>query len=365
VRRDLQSNDLDILPNGRQNKKKNISRRRRRTVLRVLRNIFFSVVGTLVLFVVACYAVGFLTPWGNKQRLIFAETIISTRHYALAHYITTSKEYKELAKELHAPVYATTGNKVQVPTKAVSIPLQQAIEIDPISGPGYNGYVMLVHNPLLVRLVPAKVNGAMGEYITDTAKRVGAVAGTNASGFQDPNGNGWGGEAVGLVMSGGTVVHPSQAGSDWATVGFTDKGVMVMGQYAVSQLQKMGVRDAMQFHPELVVDGKPMITHGDGGWGNGPRTAIGQAKDGTVIFIVINGRFHGGSGMGASQKQVMNLMLQYGAVNACAMDGGSSSVLVHDGTIVNSPTTIDPNHQRHLPDAWMVFSSTSDANQIK
>ena len=33
-----------------------------------------------------------------------------------------------------------------------------------------------------------------------------------------------------------------------------------------------------------------MITHGDGGWGVGPRTAIGQRKDGTVLFLVIDGR---------------------------------------------------------------------------
>lgn len=122
----------------------------------------------------------------------------------------------------------------------------------------------------------------------------------------------------------------------------------------------MGVRDAMQFHPELVVNGKPTITVGDGGWGYGPRTAIGQARDGTVIFVVINGRFND-SGMGASQKQVMDIMLQYGAFNACAMDGGSSSVLVHAGKVVNSPSTIDPNHQRHLPDAWLVFATEAQA----
>mgnify|MGYP000618140476 CR=1 FL=1 len=28
-----------------------------------------------------------------------------------------------------------------------------------------------------------------------------------------------------------------------------------------------------------------MITNGDGGWGVGPRTAIGQRKDGTVLLL--------------------------------------------------------------------------------
>jgi exopolysaccharide biosynthesis protein len=137
---------------------------------------------------------------------------------------------------------------------------------------------------------------------------------------------------------------------------------MVMGNYTVPQLRALGVRDAMQFHPELVVNGQPTITSGTGGWGYDPRTAIGQRRDGTVIFVVLNGRFHGGAGLGASQRQVMDLMLQYGAVNACAMDGGSSSVLYYDGRIINSPSTIDPNGQRHLPDAWLVFPSEAAAN---
>lgn len=138
---------------------------------------------------------------------------------------------------------------------------------------------------------------------------------------------------------------------------------MVMGNYSTSDLASLGVRDAMQFHPELVVNGQPMITSGDGGWGQDPRTAIGQAKDGTVIFVVINGRFHGGS-LGATMKQVMDIMLRYHAVNACAMDGGSSSVLYDNGQIVNSPSTIDPNHERHLPDAWMVFPSEQAAQSF-
>ncbi len=66
--------------------------------------------------------------------------------------------------------------------------------------------------------------------------------------------------------------------------------------------------------------------------------------------------------MGASQRQVQDEMLKLGAVNACAMDGGSSSVLYKDEEIVNSPSTTDPNHQRHLPDAWLVFPSVEAAN---
>lgn len=335
--------------------------KRRRLRKRVLR-FAIGTVGAFVILVGAAIVVGFATPWGSRARMVLAETIISTRHYYWARYITTASEYAELVKALNAPVINTGVPKpVKVSTSMPANP----VEVHAISGPGWTGDIMLIHDPKLIRLVKANVKGAMGEYITDMAKRVGAIAGVNASGFEDPKGEGWGGIPVGLEYVGGQEISDSKGAEAWPVVGFTKSGVMVMGNYTVAQLKAMGVRDAMQFHPELVVDGKPTITHGDGGWGYDPRTAIGQTKDGTVIIVVANGRMHGGAGLGASQRQIMNVMLQYGAYNACAMDGGSSSVFYANGQILNSPSTIDPNGQRHLPDAWMVFPTEQAANQYQ
>lgn len=322
----------------------------------------FVMASSISLFVLTGIIVvaSFTLPSVRNVRLLLAETIISTRHFYLAHYITTDAEFKFLVKQLNnAPVISTgVTQHVQVTPKPIS---QSApVQVQQVSGPGYKGYVMLVHDPKLIRLVAANVHQGTGEYITDMAKRVGAIAGTNASGFADPKGEGWGGIPVGLEYVGGQDLNTSFNDS-WATVGLTNDGIMVMGNYSANQLPNLGVRDAMQFHPELVVNGQPMITYGDGGWGSGPRTAVGQTKDGTMIFIVMNGRFHD-SGLGATQKQVMDLMIQYGAWNACAMDGGSSSVLYNDGKIINSPSTIDPNGERHLPDAWMIFPSEAEAN---
>lgn len=324
-------------------------------------------VGTLMAGVALVFCItiiGFVTPWGNKERLLLAETIVSTRHFQLARYVTTQAEYARLLKGLDSiPVVGTSGNGVTV--SAGNTPnAASPVQIIPIHENGYTGFVMLVRNPRLIRLVPAQVVRGEGEYISDMIPRVNAIAGTNASGFEDPKGEGWGGIPVGLEYVNGRVIQASKEANSWATVGFTKAGVMVMGQYSVAQLQTMGVRDAMQFHPELIVNGQPTITQGDGGWGQDPRTAIGQAKDGTVIFVVINGRLHGGGSLGATQRDVMNILLSYHAVNACAMDGGSSSVLYASGQVLNSPSTIDPKGERHLPDAWLVFPTEAQANQV-
>ena len=46
-------------------------------------------------------------------------------------------------------------------------------------------------------------------------------------------------------------------------------------------------------------------------------------------------------------------MLQYGAVNAANLDGGSSTTMVLDGKLINK--TCGPAGPRFLPNAWLVF----------
>lgn len=344
---------------SRKDRRGHTRRRVLRTIWRAVWMSVFGLVSFVLLIAIIATAVGTLTPWGNATRMMLAETVASTRHYRLAKYMTSPSEYKEIVLAIDGTPVVNTGvtDSVHVTGGDFS---EGPVRIQKISGKGYNGFVVLIHDPRLVRLVKAKITGDEGEYITSMAPRVGAIVGINASGFEDPNGEGWGGIPVGLEMVGYQIINPMRTDNNWTTVGFTAQGVMVMGKYTTDELVKLGVRDAMQFRPELVVNGQPMITVGDGGWGIDPRTAIGQTSDGTVLFVVINGRFHGGS-IGATQKQVMDVMLRYHAINACAMDGGSSSVLYALHKILNSPSTIDPNGERHLPDAWMVFGSEGAA----
>ena len=87
--------------------------------------------------------------------------------------------------------------------------------------------------------------------------------------------------------------------------------------------------------------------------GAAPRTAIGQAKDGTVLMLVIDGRqFHS---FGVSIERCGEIMEKYGAYQASMLDGGSSSVMVYKGREITSPTTLSQNEEgRTLPDAFLV-----------
>jgi exopolysaccharide biosynthesis protein len=89
---------------------------------------------------------------------------------------------------------------------------------------------------------------------------------------------------------------------------------------------------------------------GNGGWGIQPRTAIGQTIDGKVLMLVIDGRQVGS--IGATLKNVQDIMLEHGAYNAANLDGGSSTVMYYQGELLNKPCSI--KGERLLPDAFVV-----------
>ena len=57
----------------------------------------------------------------------------------------------------------------------------------------------------------------------------------------------------------------------------------------MSSSDTSGLRDAVEFHPALIINGENLVA-GTGLNEQQPRTAIGQAKDGTVLMLVIDGR---------------------------------------------------------------------------
>ena len=114
----------------------------------------------------------------------------------------------------------------------------------------------------------------------------------------------------------------------------------------------MGLRDAIEFGPFLIVNGKRSFISGNGGWGVAPRSAIGQRQDGIVLFLVINGRL--ATSIGADMIDLCDIMERYGAYNAANLDGGSSSELVIDNKIINTPVAGGKDGLRDMSTFWVV-----------
>ena len=68
-----------------------------------------------------------------------------------------------------------------------------------------------------------------------------------------------------------------------------------------------------------------------------PRTAIGVLKDGTIIFVVSDGRSNDSEGL--TLLELAEFMKSIGCVTAYNLDGGGSSTMYFNGKVINNPTT--------------------------
>ncbi len=108
---------------------------------------------------------------------------------------------------------------------------------------------------------------------------------------------------------------PLQNGQHFA--GINDQGILLISDDP-ADLAGMA---SVQCGPVLLRDGAVNEALFNSATGYAPRAAIGQTADGTLIFITADGwnRDH----TGATCQDITNLMLHYGAVNACLLDSGA------------------------------------------
>jgi hypothetical protein len=102
------------------------------------------------------------------------------------------------------------------------------------------------------------------------------------------------------------------------------------------------VSDAIGGGPMLVREGRPVYRSNEGFTTSqlaprGPRTAVGQRADGGIILLTTDGRQPGLS-VGMTNFELAQALVRYGAVSGMGLDGGGSSTLAFEGTVLNSPS---------------------------
>ncbi len=116
-------------------------------------------------------------------------------------------------------------------------------------------------------------------------------------------------------------------------MGFNEDDLITPADYVVVQ-RKIGcgfenVRFAVGVYDELVTDGIP-VTHLEVGLDPAykhPRTAIGQKADGTIFFVVVDGRKQEFGMDGVNLYELAQIMVYFEAVKAYNLDGGGSSTM--------------------------------------
>ena len=217
------------------------------------------------------------------------------------------------------------------------------------------GKLMIVRDPSRIILGTSNNLGRQaGLQLTDLVAKYGGVAGINAGGFNDENGTGNGGIPQGLVITYGEMVWGG-VNTNYNLIGFDRNNILHVGRMTGMEALNRGIQHAVSFVTHdgvasaLIINGE--IQSQNLVSGVNPRTAIGQREDGAVLLLVLDGRSI--NTVGATMENICDIMLQYGAVNAGNLDGGSSSVMVYDGRIINHCASV--TGPRYIPTGFVVL----------
>ena len=245
------------------------------------------------------------------------------------------------------------------------------IRIESYAGDTFNAHIMIVRDPSLVYMATSTdgkfSTSVPGTRINEEIETEGAVAAINAGAFND---DGTANSYVGSIPAGLVIVDGEVKSNQYhdlvpeeGFVGFNFDDVLVVAKsMTAEQAKEQNIRDGCEFGPVLIMNGEvnQEAYNANSGWN--PRTAIGQRKDGAVILLCIDGRQ--ASSIGGTYKDLIDIMLEYGAYNACNLDGGSSSVMLYrdefgrygnagDVVMINSYSLLQ-EQPRRMPNFWMV-----------
>ena len=303
----------------------------------------------------------------ESAKELFATTILETGQLKFLANVFLSKEelqeivdknsLQDMDAEVDENLINTDGNKEK-----------ELIEIHNVSGDGFEGTMMVVNDPAKISLATTYPWSEYGKELGVIVGEAGAIAGVNG-GIYYSSGN-KGGRPYGVTVSNGEIQDITLGWSGLYLIGFDENNLLRiislegMNKSAVEKMVKEEkIRDAISFQEEssdannhfvkLIINGEKRELSGKGS-GQNPRTAIGQRKDGSVLILVTDGRGKNGH-LGATASDLIEIMAEYGAVNAANIDGGSSSSLYYNKKYLRTSVTFYyTNSSWRLPTAFVV-----------
>ena len=330
------------------------------------RKIIFSIC-TLNILLLGTFVFLFYGPIASFKEFWITTAMTTMNHQYLATWLYSDEyiqkvlannkiiEVDEISNpdEITFRKYTTTIYRNQYEKEILQRDKDAVYKLINVSGKGYQGFLVAIYDPSRIHIATTKYLGVRGESILTVSKREDAIVAMNAGGFYDPDWNSNGALPHGTVISNGKVVSDYEdANVGGGFIGFNNENKLVLGSMSKNEAVNMGLRDAIEFGPFLIINGKRSFVKGNGGWGIAPRSAIGQRKDGIVLFLVINGRL--ANSIGADMIDLCDVMENYGAYNAANLDGGSSSELVINHEIINTPVAGGSQGLRDMSTFWVV-----------
>lgn len=337
--------------------------------------IVLVILTTVLALAAALYIIGFCIFKGPSPaaRSTFTTTVLESGNLKMiASIYLSSEEIQEIvsATSMESMDTEIMDDLIDVDTEVEGNFDENGVEICEINGRGYHATMMIVKDPSKVCVgstYPWTEYGKTLDEIVANYKAIGAVNG----GLYKADKN-KGGSPYGVCVSNGEIQYNNPSG--WAglyMIGLDNKNILRIVDIAgwspakfTEYVAQEGIRDAVAFQDEvsdknnhfvpLVINGEARELNGAGS-GVNPRTAIGQRADGAILLLVTDGRGSAGH-LGASASDLIDVMMEYGAVNAANLDGGSSSCMYYeDEYLMTSVTLYYANSSWRLPTAFLVM----------
>lgn len=310
---------------------------------------------TVLLLAVALYGVMFVLAKGpsTTARDLFVRSVQETSAVGfLANLYFSQEEIDQITSANAVPEYEEMDTSlIEIPKPDDSAsdgkPKPDAwglvdedgdgIIIEEVKGTGFAGFMMIIPDPsqVIMGSVPSSYD-ARGYTVAQMVEHFDALAGINAGGFEDVGGMGNGSEPDTMTVYDG-VIYYAEKGSHEGFAGFDRNHILHVGIFNSDDVRARDIQYGVSFGPVLVVNGV-MSDAAARGSGVNPRTAIGQRSDGAVLLLVIDGRQV--TSLGATYVDLAEVFLSYGAVNACNLDGGSSSMMWYQGGYINNGASV-------------------------
>ncbi len=324
-----------------------------RRILGVAGKVSFFLVETVLLLVIALYGVMYVLAKGPSPtaRNLFVMSVRETSAIGfLADIYLTKAEIAQIEAGREVEEYAQTDTSLITIAKPEEDSPQtgpvpdewglidedgDGIIVDPVKGEGYSGYMMVVLDPsrVIMGSIP-KSYGVRGYTVAEMVEEFDAVAGINAGGFVDPEGMGNGSTPDSLVVFEGEIHY---SGTRQGFVGLDTDHILHVGNLTSEEIRQQNIEYGVSFGPVLISNGEVALPESNSS-GLNPRTAIGQRSDGAILLLVIDGRQV--ISIGASLWDLVDIFQKYGAVNACNLDGGSSTLMWYQGDYINNCASV-------------------------